>query len=53
MIDNQQSEPIVQHFIIHARKCILKGLNTKDNRRIPELHYDWVFRYVSFFLMIT
>ena len=24
-------------------------MNTKDNRRIPELHYDWVFRYISFF----
>lgn len=38
------AEPLVSHFIIHARKCLLKGLSTKDNLRIPELNYDWVFR---------
>ena len=27
-------------------------MNTKDNRRIPELHYDWVFRYIYFFLWL-
>jgi tRNA-dihydrouridine synthase A len=30
-------------FIIHARKCHLKGLDPKQNRNIPPLKYDWVF----------
>ena len=34
----------VKHFIIHARKCILNGLNPKENRNIPPLKYDWVYR---------
>ncbi|KAF4321020.1 hypothetical protein BBO99_00005232 [Phytophthora kernoviae] len=34
----------VRHFIVHARKCLLKGLSTKDNRTIPPLHYDFVHR---------
>ncbi|RLN60840.1 hypothetical protein BBJ29_001868 [Phytophthora kernoviae] len=34
----------VHHFIVHARKCLLKGLSTKDNRTIPPLHYDFVHR---------
>ena len=29
-------------FIIHARKAILKGLNPKENRKIPPLRYDLV-----------
>lgn len=33
----------VTKFIIHARKCILKGLDPKQNRTIPTLKYDWVF----------
>ena len=31
-------------FIIHARKCFLKGLNPKQNRTIPPLKHDWVFK---------
>ena len=31
-------------FIVHARKCFLKGLNPKQNRTIPPLKHDWVFR---------
>jgi len=31
-------------FIIHARKAILKGLSPKENRDIPPLKYDWVYR---------
>ncbi len=31
-------------FIIHARKAILKGLSPKQNRDIPPLRYDWVYR---------
>lgn len=39
----------VTHFIIHARKCLLKGLSTKQNRSIPPLHYDWVYRLLDDF----
>lgn len=31
------------HLIVHARKCILKGLSPKQNRSIPPLNYDRVF----------
>jgi tRNA-dihydrouridine synthase len=33
-----------RHFIVHARKCLLKGLSPKDNRTIPPLRYHWVQR---------
>lgn len=33
-----------QHFMIHARKCLLKGLDTKGNRTVPPLKYAWVQR---------
>jgi len=32
----------VRKFIIHARKCFLRGLNPHENRTIPPLKYDWV-----------
>ena len=31
-------------FIIHARKAWLKGLNPKQNRTVPPLQYDKVYR---------
>jgi tRNA-dihydrouridine synthase A len=31
-------------FIVHARKAWLKGLSPKENRDIPPLQYDHVFR---------
>lgn len=31
-------------FIVHARKAWLKGLSPKENREIPPLHYDQVYR---------
>ena len=31
-------------FIVHARNAILKGLSPKDNRQIPALKYDYVYR---------
>lgn len=31
-------------FIIHARKAILQGLSPKQNREIPPLHYERVFK---------
>ncbi|CAL8471488.1 g11030 [Coccomyxa elongata] len=33
----------VSHFIMHARKCLLKGLSPHENRTIPPLRYEWVF----------
>jgi len=38
------SEAGVDTFIIHARIALLKGLNPKQNRQIPPLNYDRVFR---------
>ena len=55
-IDEQDSYDFFQHFIsellaagsdkiiVHARKAWLKGLNPKQNRSIPPLHYDYVYR---------
>ena len=31
-------------FIMHARKALLAGLSPKQNRDVPPLHYDWVYR---------
>ena len=31
-------------FIIHARKAILSGLSPKQNRQVPPLKYDYVYR---------
>ena len=31
-------------FAVHARKAILKGLSPRENREIPPLHYDFVYR---------
>ena len=38
-----------KHFIIHARKCFLSGLSVKENRSIPPLHYEWVYRLLDDF----
>ena len=34
----------IEHFIIHARNGILKGLSPRQNRHIPPLKYDYVYR---------
>ena len=34
----------VTTFIVHARKAILQGLSPKENREIPPLRYEDVFR---------
>ena len=34
----------VDALIVHARNAWLKGLNPKQNREIPPLRYDWVYR---------
>ncbi len=31
-------------FIVHARVAILKGLSPKENRQIPPLKYDYVYK---------
>ncbi|MFU8821495.1 MAG: tRNA dihydrouridine(20/20a) synthase DusA [Gammaproteobacteria bacterium] len=31
-------------FIVHARKAILAGLSPKENREVPPLRYDYVYR---------
>jgi tRNA-dihydrouridine synthase A len=36
-------------LIIHARKAWLKGLSPKQNREIPPLQYDWVYRLKEMF----
>lgn len=36
-------------FIIHARKAILQGLSPKENREIPPLNYDPVYRIKQLF----
>lgn len=33
-----------EHFIVHARKAWLKGLSPKDNREVPPLDYQRVYR---------
>ena len=38
----------VRRFQIHARKAVL-GLNTKDNRLVPPLNYEYVYRLVTDF----
>lgn len=32
------------HFIVHARKAWLDGLSPRENREVPPLHYDLVYR---------
>lgn len=34
----------VTHFMVHARKAWLSGLSPKENRNVPPLRYDDVFR---------
>ncbi len=36
-------------FVVHARKAILEGLSPKDNRSVPPLRYDYVYRLKSEF----
>ena len=31
-------------FFVHARNAVLKGLSPKDNRELPRLKYDYVYR---------
>ncbi len=38
------SQAGVKHFIIHARIAILEGLSPKENREIPPLRYEDVYK---------
>lgn len=31
-------------FVVHARKAWLSGLSPRENRDVPALRYDWVYR---------
>lgn len=35
------------HFVVHARIAILQGLSPKENREVPPLRYDDVYRLKS------
>lgn len=37
-------------LIVHARKAWLHGLNPKQNRTIPPLHYDYVYKIKTKFM---
>ncbi|KAI7856973.1 tRNA-dihydrouridine synthase [Circinella umbellata] len=45
---NSTSRPI-PHLILHARKCLLKGLSPKQNRAVPPLNYDRVYQIAEKF----
>jgi tRNA-dihydrouridine synthase A len=40
-------------FIVHARKALLTGLSAKENRQIPPLKYDYVYRIKKEFPHLT
>lgn len=37
----------VTHFIVHARKCWLKGLSPKQNRSVPPLKHEVVYQVTA------
>jgi len=41
---NRVSESGCEVFIIHARKAWLSGLSPKENREVPTLRHEWVYR---------
>ena len=40
-------------FIVHARNAVLRGLSPKENREIPPLKYDYVYRLKADFPALT
>ena len=40
-------------FVVHARNAILKGLSPKDNRAVPPLKHDYVYRLKRDFPELT
>lgn len=43
----------LETLIIHARKALLKGLSPKQNRSVPALNYDFVYRVKQDFPELT
>ncbi len=43
----------IEVFIVHARKAHLKGLSPAENRTIPPLRYEWVYRLKQDFPQLT
>ncbi|MDX2007713.1 MAG: tRNA dihydrouridine(20/20a) synthase DusA [Meiothermus sp.] len=43
----------VETFIVHARKAVLKGLSPAENRSVPPLRYEWVYRLKRDFPHLT
>lgn len=43
----------VRVFIVHARKAYLKGLSPAENRTLPPLRYEWVYRLKQDFPHLT
>ena len=39
-------------FIVHARKAVLQGLSPRENRTVPPLRYDDVYRLKADFPML-
>lgn len=64
-LDHDEDHTFVQRFvqamadagcdtvIVHARNAVLKGLSPKDNRSIPPLRYDAVYRLKREFPQLT
>ncbi|KAI7876916.1 FMN-linked oxidoreductase [Lichtheimia hyalospora FSU 10163] len=48
-VDTIHKSNTMPHLIVHARKCILRGLSPKQNRSIPPLDYDRVFQLADTF----
>jgi tRNA-dihydrouridine synthase A len=40
-------------FVVHARSAWLKGLSPKENREVPPLRYEWVYRLKRDFPRLT
>lgn len=43
----------IEVFIVHARKAHLKGLSPSENRSLPPLRYEWVYRLKQDFPQLT
>lgn len=48
-IDTVASLSPTKHFIVHARKALLKGLSPAENRTVPPLKYEYVFSLIRDF----
>ncbi|KAF7732567.1 hypothetical protein EC973_003314 [Apophysomyces ossiformis] len=48
-VDTLLRNASLPHLIVHARKCILKGLSPKKNRSVPPLNYERVYQLAEAF----